>query len=212
MSNILSPNSKFYSVLNWFADLLILNLLFLLTSIPLVTVGASLTALYTVVFRIGTPEEGSVVRAYFEAFKSNFKNSTVIWLILLAVFVICGVDLLVAANSEGLLRSIRFVFWAAILLGMMAMCYAFPLTSRFENRPLRTLKNALLLSIAYFPRSLLMLLVNLLPVIVLMVSLEIFVITVWFFVILYFAFAALINCKILRSLFDTLAENAAKEV
>ena len=125
---------------------------------------------------------------------------------------ICGVDLLVAANSEGLLRSIRFVFWAAILLGMMAMCYAFPLTSRFENKPLRTLKNALLLSIAYFPRSLLMLLVNLLPVIVLMVSLEIFVITVWFFVIFHFALAALINCKILRSLFDTLAENAAKEV
>lgn len=160
MSNILSPNSKFYSVLNWFADLLILNLLFLLTSIPLVTVGASLTALYTVVFRIGTPEEGSVVRAYFEAFKSNFKNSTVIWLILLAVFVICGVDLLVAANSEGLLRSIRFVFWAAILYGMMAMCYAFPLASRFENKPLATL----------------------------------------------------INCRILRKVFDSLAESASEGV
>lgn len=117
-----------------------------------------------------------------------------------------------AANSEGLLRSIRFVFWAAILLGMMAMCYAFPLTSRFENRPLRTLKNALLLSIAYFPRSLLMLLVNLLPVIVLMVSLEIFVITVWFFVVLYFAFSALINCRILRKVFDALAESASEGV
>ena len=191
---------------------LLLNLLLLLTSIPLVTIGASLTALYTVVFRIGTQEEGSVVRAYFSAFKSNFKNSTVIWLILVAVFVICGVDLLVATNSEGLLHSIQFVFWVAILLGMMAMCYAFPLTSRFENKPLLTLKNALLLSIAYFPRSLIMLLVNLLPVIVLMISLEVFVVTAWFFVVLYFAFSALINCRILRKVFDTLAESASEGV
>lgn len=212
MSNIFSPNSKLYSILTWLADLLVLNLLFLLTSIPLVTIGASLTALYTVVFRIGTQEEGSVVRAYFSAFKSNFKNSTVIWLILVAVFVICGVDLLVATNSEGLLHSIQFVFWVAILLGMMAMCYAFPLTSRFENKPLLTLKNALLLSIAYFPRSLIMLLVNLLPVIVLMISLEVFVVTAWFFVVLYFAFSALINCRILRKVFDTLAESASEGV
>ncbi len=212
MSNIFSPNSKLYSILTWLADLLVLNLLFLLTSIPLVTVGTSLTALYTVVFRIGTQEEGSVVRAYFSAFKSNFKNSTVIGLILVAVFVICGVDLLVATNSEGLLHSIQFVFWVAILLGMMAMCYAFPLTSRFENKPLLTLKNALLLSIAYFPRSLIMLLVNLLPVIVLMISLEVFVVTAWFFVVLYFAFSALINCRILRKVFDTLAESASEGV
>ncbi len=212
MSNFFSPDSKLFSILTWLADLLVLNLLFLLTSIPLVTVGASLTALYTVVFRIGTPEEGSVVRAYFEAFKSNFKNSTVIWLILVAVFVISGVDLLVAANSEGLLRSIRFVFWAAILLGMMAMCYAFPLASRFENKPLATLKNALLLSIAYFPRSLMMLLVNLLPVIVLMISSEVFVVTAWFFVVLYFAFSALINCRILRKVFDSLAESASEGI
>lgn len=212
MSNIFSPNSKLYSILTWLADLLVLNLLLLLTSIPLVTIGASLTALYTVVFRIGTQEEGSVVRAYFSAFKSNFKNSTVIWLILVAVFVICGVDLLVATNSEGLLHSIQFVFWVAILLGMMAMCYAFPLTSRFENKPLLTLKNALLLSIAYFPRSLIMLLVNLLPVIVLMISLEVFVVTAWFFVVLYFAFSALINCRILRKVFDTLAESASEGV
>ena len=212
MSNIFSPNSKLYSILTWLADLLVLNLLLLLTSIPLVTIGASLTALYTVVFRIGTQEEGSVVRAYFSAFKSNFKNSTVIWLILVAVFVICGVDLLVATNSEGLLHSIQFVFWVAILLGMMAMCYAFPLTSRFENKPLLTLKNALLLSIAYFPRSLIMLLVNLLPVIVLMISLEVFVVTAWFFVVLYFAFSALINYRILRKVFDTLAESASEGV
>ena len=143
MSNFFSPDSKLFSILTWLADLLVLNLLFLLTSIPLVTVGASLTALYTVVFRIGTPEEGSVVRAYFEAFKSNFKNSTVIWLILLAVFVICGVDLLVAANSEGLLRSIRFVSWAAFLYGMMAMCYAFPLATLINCRILRKVFDSL---------------------------------------------------------------------
>lgn len=55
MSNFFSPDSKLFSMLTWLADLLVLNLLFLLTSIPLVTVGTSLAALYTVVFRIGPP-------------------------------------------------------------------------------------------------------------------------------------------------------------
>ena len=58
--------------LNRFADLMILNLLFLLTSIPIFTIGASLTALYSVCFRLGTDREGSTFRDYFAAFKENF--------------------------------------------------------------------------------------------------------------------------------------------
>ena len=57
-----------------------------------------------------------------------------------------------------------------------------------------------------------MLLVNLLPVIVLMISSEVFVVTAWFFVVLYFAFSALINCRILRKVFDSLAESASEGV
>ena len=69
--------------LNRFADLMILNLLFLLTSIPIFTIGASLTALYSVCFHLGTDREGSTFRDYFAAFKENFRQATALFLLLL---------------------------------------------------------------------------------------------------------------------------------
>lgn len=62
---------------------------------------------------------------------------------MMAFFVICGVNLLVAANSESILHSIRFIFWAAILYGMMAMCYAFPLATLINCRILRKVFDSL---------------------------------------------------------------------
>ena len=57
------------------ADLMLLNLFFLFTSIPIVTIGPSAAALYTVVFRMGTRREQGTVRAYFRAFRDNFRQA-----------------------------------------------------------------------------------------------------------------------------------------
>ena len=210
MRSLFSPDSKIYALLSRLADLMLLNLAFILTCLPIFPIGAALTALYSVAFRMGTPEEGGTVREYFRAFKSNFRIGTVMWLILLAIFVVCGVDLAIAGSSEGFLKDIRFVFWIVILVAMFVSTYAFPLASRFDNKPLITLKNGLLLSIAYFPRSLVMLLVNLLPGIVLFISLEVFVAVAWFFIALYFAFAAWLNCRILNKVIEPLLDTSSK--
>ena len=58
-----------------------MNIYFVLTSIPIVTIGASFTALYTVTNKMVNDDEGPVKDEYFKAFKSNFKQSTIIWLI-----------------------------------------------------------------------------------------------------------------------------------
>ena len=83
MNGLFSPDSRFMRYMNRLADLMLLNLMFLLTSIPIVTIGASLTALYSVCFRLGTVREGGTVRDYFRAFRENFGEATKLWLLAL---------------------------------------------------------------------------------------------------------------------------------
>ena len=93
MHALFSPDSKFMTVMSRVGDLVILNLLVLLTSIPIFTIGASVTALYTVCFRFGTDREQPVFRSYFRAFRDNFKQATQIWLILLVCGAACCFDI-----------------------------------------------------------------------------------------------------------------------
>ena len=135
------------------ADLIMLNLLTILCCLPVVTVGAALTALNTASIKIVRGEETAPVKDYFRAFRVNFKNGTVLGLIFLLVFAVLIVDYLAAGNAVSILRP---VIAAIALLVLMLGQYAFAMLARYEN-PLRgTLKNAMLLSIGYFPRTLAM--------------------------------------------------------
>ena len=78
-----SIESKAVQALGRVADLMLLNILFLLTSLPIVTAGAAWTALYDVCFRITSDRDEKLIRHYFRAFRENFRSSTGIWLVLL---------------------------------------------------------------------------------------------------------------------------------
>ena len=83
-------------------DLIILNVLFIITSIPIVTIGASFTALYQVILKLYDKEEKEtiVVRSYIRSFKEHFKRSTLIWLVLLIVGALLIFDVLYIGNLE----------------------------------------------------------------------------------------------------------------
>lgn len=85
MSRIFALDGPLYRCLDKVWQLLKLNLLFLVSCLPLVTVGAGLTALFAVVFAL--QEEGTVqvgVR-YWKAFKARLARSTQVWLLVVAV-------------------------------------------------------------------------------------------------------------------------------
>ena len=135
------------------ADLIVLNLLTVLCCLPVVTVGAALTALNTAAIKIVRGEESAPVKDYFRAFRVNFKKGTVLGLIFLLIFAVLIVDYLAAGNAVSILRP---VITAIALLVLMLGQYAFAMLARYENTLQGTLKNALLLSIGYFPRTLAM--------------------------------------------------------
>ena len=138
-------------------DMICLNVMWLICCIPIITIGASTTALYTVMLRMVKNEEGYIFRGFHKAFKSNFKQSTLIWLILLLLGIVWTVDFRVAGfmpGMAGIVLSAIFLALGFILLSVMI--YIFPLTARYENGIKATFKNALILTVAKLPYTFLM--------------------------------------------------------
>lgn len=193
-----SPDSKFSQAMSRVGDLIILNVLFLLTSIPIFTIGASASAMYTVTSRLGTEKEGKLAKTYFSAFKENFKQATVLWLFLLLGLAGSACSAILLYEKDGY----AFVIFVVIfILVLMTASYTFPLVSRFQNDILTTLKNGLLLSVGYFPRTVVMVILNVLPIAVLVVSPTAFFQFLILWLGVYFAAAAMVNTCLLRKVF-----------
>lgn len=196
-----SPDSKFMTVVSRFADLLLLNLVFLLTCLPVFTIGAAVTALYTMCFRLMREEYSGLLRSYFSAFKSNFRQATCIWLLLLLIVCPALFYFYVLFSMDSLLRYFGFLFILISLLAAMTASYVFPWISQFENTTGQALKNALILSISYLPRTLAIVAINLVPVIVFFISPELFLQVSFLWVALYSAAAAYMNTGLLWHVF-----------
>lgn len=197
----ISPDSKVFAAVSRAADLAILNLLFLLTSIPVITIGASYTALYKSVFAIGTKRESGTVRSYFRAFKANLKQSTMLWLLLLFAGAMLAADYFLFEKIPGGLGGIRFLF---ALLGAVAVfiaCYAFPLTALFDNTLMGTLKNALFISIGNFPRSVVIAVLQVFPFFLVLRYPMYFFTTGFIWLAVYFSAAAYISSLLMRRAF-----------
>ncbi|MBR1740923.1 MAG: YesL family protein [Lachnospiraceae bacterium] len=135
-------------------DLVELNLLFLLCSVPVFTIGASFTALHHVILQMLRKEDGYIAKEFFKAFRKEFRQSTVIWLILLAVIVLLLIDqtYLLPLFEGTAFFSLLFVS-ALVLEGvwLLIFSYVFALQSRYGNPVLQTFKNSFLVGILNLP-------------------------------------------------------------
>lgn len=158
MSKLFSMDSPLMRFLTKVADLMVLNILFCITSIPLFTVGASWTALYSVTLKMVRDEEGPVFRSYFQSFRQNFRQATLLWLGVLAVLTLLVLDIrALNGMAEGTVPGLlRVGVEILAILGIMVLQYLFPSLARFEASLADTLKNACILAIANLPKTALM--------------------------------------------------------
>lgn len=201
MRSLFSTDSKFMRVMSRIGDLLILNLVFLATCIPLVTIGAASTALYTVCFRMGTEREGKLLRTYFRAFRDDFLQSTVLWLLILLFGAASLVNAYVFYVMPGAIRWAFVLFLFLFVLLLLVAAYIFPLLSQFSNSAGATLKNALIFALGYLPRSVLATVFNVLPFALLLFDFYIFLQMGFLWAALYFSTAAYVNSILLRKVF-----------
>lgn len=153
---IIDPNSPLIQALGKLSDIIICNIMFVLFSLPMFTVGASLTALCSCMQRlIEDREDDLVAKDFWRAFKSNFKQATVIWLLLLLVILLLiGFFYTVNAMIDVLGRAYLLPYFLIVILFLFGVQYVFPIQARYRLRIRDTLKNAWLLSIAALPWTL----------------------------------------------------------
>ena len=161
---LFNPNGKLFSLLSRICDLAYVNFLFLITSLPIVTIGAALTALNRVTQEIVTDELGSVTDCYFRNFKSNFGKATGLWLLLLTGLILLAGDWLLLRNVLNLPGVFEWITLIVLVVLLAVIFYSFQLLARFENTAIATLRNSLLLSLGHLPFTLLFLIVPALAV------------------------------------------------
>jgi uncharacterized membrane protein YesL len=203
MSQLFQLNSPLIKFLSRTVDIAILNFLFLLFCIPILTIGASITALYSVTIKMARNEESYLFKSFFLSFKKNFTQSTIVWFIMLASGFILLADFYFLGNLNGVLR----IFFTSvfILFGLVYLCillFIFPYMARFENTIKQSLLNSLLIGISNFPSLLLVIVLTFVPVIFLFSS------VIGFLSVLYigtfggFALLAFVNSYMFRKVFS----------
>ncbi len=161
---ILDIDGPLIQFLSKMADLMWLNILTMICCIPIVTAGASLTALNYMALKIVRNEEGYITRGFFKAFKENFRQSTVIWCLFLAVACVLGIDYRIMTTTDVKVGNVLQLL--ILIIGMMSLftlLYVFPVQAKFSNSVRRTIWNAFVLSIVQFPKTILMIVLYALP-------------------------------------------------
>lgn len=202
-----SPLMRFLTKI---ADLMVLNILFCVTSIPLITIGASWTALYSVTLKMVRDEEGSVSRSYFRSFRQNFRQATLLWLGVLVVLALLVLDIRVlngmaGGTAPGLLRVGVEIL---ALLGIMVLQYLFPSLARFEASLADTLKNACMMVLAHLPKTALMTAAAVGAVWITLINNTTIAVGLMVWPLIGFSLMAFGNSGILRRIFDNYVPKA----
>lgn len=186
------------------ADLIILNLLCILCCIPIVTAGASVTAMFYVTLKMVRNEESYIVKSFFKSFKQNFKQATIIHLIMLATALLLFLDIRIVNQLEGTVGQVlHVIFIAFLMLYLMLFLYIYPILSKFYNSIKNTFVNAFLMAIRHLPYTILMLVISAVPVAILFIpNATVFSSVLMLFILLGFATVAYCNSYFFVKIFD----------
>ena len=132
--------------------LLKLNFLTLLCCLPIFTAGAAITAMHYCIMKMLDRKDGKIASMYFTQFRANLKSMTPVWLILLFSALVLYIDYYVFGRSAS--RFLVVPAYAIALLLSAISVWIFPLGARFENSLSAKFKNAAIMSVGAFPRTL----------------------------------------------------------
>ncbi|HIS55346.1 MAG: YesL family protein [Lachnospiraceae bacterium] len=196
MSNLFNMDNPFWRTMGKLVDVAWLNILWLVCSIPIVTIGPSTTALYYVMLKLVRDEDSHNTKSFFRSFKQNFKQGVIIWIIMAAVFFFFVMDIRAYRSFQNNIATVlSFLFIGLLIVYILVMNYVFPVLSKFDNTIRRTIQNAFIMSIRHIGWSLLMS----------VVFIGIMLVLIWIFpplMILGYGLVAFINSFILAHIFD----------
>lgn len=173
----MNPDSRIMSFLAKLGDMFILNVLYLVCCIPVITIGAATTALYYNTLKMAENRESYVWREFLRTFKENFKQATIIWMIILVIGAVLVGDFLVMGGigSQALASVTAIVVIVVGVFLILTAVYVFPVLARFDNSVLNIMKYALLMAIRHLPSTVVILAIHSVPMLLAFASLEAFI-------------------------------------
>lgn len=204
MGRFFNMDNKFFVFMGRLADLCMLNILCIICCLPVVTAGASLTALYYVTMKMVRNEESYIFRSFFKSFKQNFRQATVINLIMLAAAALLYLDTRITkAMADPVGKILAMIFALFIMIYLIILLYLYPVLAKFYNSIKNTFKNALLMGIRHLPYTFLMLAVCASPLLILFIpSFQVQMFLILVLILIGPALAAYCNSHFFVRIFD----------
>ena len=161
MKNLFGQDGPVMRALTDLSTLVFLNIMTALCCIPVVTAGAALAAMHYVIMEMIEERGGPLVPEYLKRFKENLKNATPVWLILLAAAVFLYADYrIISGGQMGLPKAMLIPIYAGMFVLAAVYVYVIPLTAKFVYSTGAAFRNAAILAAAYFPRTILMVMIS----------------------------------------------------
>lgn len=206
MKELFNIDSPFMQLLTRVGDLIILNVLFLICCVPIVTIGASTAALQKTAQDIVHDTDSGIFKTFFRAFRDNFKQATALWLMMafFAAAMACNYLLISGFVAGSLATILKAVLVVAIGLVLVLAAYMFPLMVRYTNTMRELATNALILAVVKLPRTVGLVLLSALPLVVMALSLETFLKTLIFWLAIGFGFTAYMSAILMKPIFSEL--------
>ncbi len=142
-------------------DLILLNLIFIFSCVPIITIGASTSALSYVTLKMVRGEDPYIWQNFWKSFRQNFKQGTLIWIFSILVFIFLGMDFyIINSQNTTLFAVIRMLLWCVCLVALSVFLYVFPIISHFVCSTTQALKNAVFMTFGPLPYTLVMLVIT----------------------------------------------------
>ena len=138
----LNNDSTFGKICTFIGTVILVNLMFVLTLIPLITAGAGFCAMYYSMLKLVRYKEINPFEEFYHGFKDNFKKATLSWIGILALAIFFFVDLRICSYMDGVLKNCVFVVWAGIIALAVIAMYLFPVMASFEGKIRTCIKNS----------------------------------------------------------------------
>jgi len=142
-------------------DIVVLNLLFVICCIPIVTIGASLTAMYSITLKMARNEETHIIIGFLKAFKQNFKQGTIVGMIAIIIALFITIDLrIIVIIGNDRLKVLQILCYIVSIWGYIIFLYVFPILARFMHTTKEVFKNSFMISIVNFKWTILLMILN----------------------------------------------------
>lgn len=204
MDNLFKYDNKFFEILGKITDVVILNLLFIISCLPIITIGTSITASYSVAMRMVKDQETYITREFIKRFKENFKTSTIVLSIMLIIGGVLGFDFYMSklVLNESISKVLQLVFTVISIIYIFTLTYVFPIISKFENTIKNTMINSTLMSIQNLPYTVIMVILNLSPILLMSLFSSYWGQIIFFYIVIGFGVITYINSIFFEKIFN----------